>query len=378
MSLQPRPGIDDIQTYVAGESIAPGFQKPAQLASNECPFPPSDLVKKAVANATRQGNRYPDGGSAELRNAIARHHGLKADNILAGSGSEELLQYVCRSFVKDGDEVVYSQYGFMMYPIIARSVGATPIAVPERDFVADVDAILSRVGPRTKLVFLTNPANPAGTYVNRAAMKRLINQLPPDVLLVIDEAYAEFVAAKDFASALSDAKNTENVVVTRTFSKIYGLGGYRVGWALAPTKVVEAVNKIRLPFNVNRVAQAAAVASLADDERIPKVRDYTIDTRTWTVNQLQQLGISAPPSQTNFILPKFTIGSENLAPRVLSHLKLQGVLVRPMTAYGLPDRLRVTIGLKSEMRRFIAGVKEALAENPSTSVRTPAPRRKSA
>lgn len=359
MSFEPRPGIEHIVAYVGGESLSPPGRQTIRLASNELPFRPSPAVRTAMARVGRDANRYPDGGSIGLRHDLAAVHGLEADRILTGSGSEELLQYVCRAFVKDGDEVLCSRYGFMMYPIIARSVGALPVFAPEVDFRVDVDAMLAAISAATRLVFLTNPANPTGTYIPGSDLERFIEAVPEDVLVVVDEAYAEFVQAPDYASALGLARAAPNVVVTRTFSKIFGLGGLRVGWGYAPASVVDAVNRIRLPFNVNAVALAAARAALGEPERVERARSYTGDVRRWTVRRLAGLGLHCPESVTNFVLPGFPSDEGGRsASEVAALLKDGGILVRPMGAYRLPDRLRVTIGSRRDMSALIDALKD--------------------
>lgn len=360
MSLVTRPGIDEIVGYVPGDSHAPSNARPLRLASNELPFPPTKAVRDAAAKTCQAANRYPDGGAERLRAAIARRHELEADRILAGSGSEELLQLVCRAFVRDGDEVLSSRYGFMMYPIIARSLGATPTFAPERDFHVDVDAMLSAVTSATRVVFLTNPANPAGTYVPEAGIERLIAGLPPGVLLVVDEAYAEFVDVPDFMSALRYARSAHNVVVTRTFSKMFALGGLRVGWAYAPPAVVDAVNKIRLPFNVSAVAQAAAVAALDETQHLGEVLEYMRGVRDWTSERLRRMGLDVSPSVTNFLLVGFPGGEDGKAADAVEYLKRDGILVRPLGAYGLHDRVRITLGTRADMRRVVARLAQFL------------------
>ena len=354
MSLVTRPGIDEIVGYVPGESQVPSNARPIRLASNELPFRPTKAVRDAAARACQAANRYPDGGAERLRAAIAVRHDLEVERVLAGSGSEELLQLVCRAFVRDGDEVLISRYGFMMYPIIARSLGATPTFAPERDFHVDVEAMLAAVTSATRVVFLANPANPAGTYMPKADIERLIAGLPPSVLLVVDEAYAEFVDVPDFASALPYARSAPNVVVTRTFSKIFALGGLRVGWAYAPPAVVEAVNKIRLPFNVSTVAQDAALAALDETQHVGEVLDYMRVVRDWTSARLRRMGLHVSPSVTNFLLVGFPGGASATAMEAVEYLKRDGILVRPLGAYGLHDRVRITLGTRADMRRVVA------------------------
>lgn len=353
MPLTARPGIDQIVGYVPGEARSPANIRPLRLASNELPFGPSKAVRSAAVAVCRETNRYPDGGASLLRERVARLHRLEAGRVLAGSGSEELLQLVCRAFAKDGDEVLNSEFGFMMYPIIARSLGATPTIAKEQNFQVDVRAMLAAVTPATRVVFLTNPANPTGTYIPKGDLELLINELPSDVLLVVDEAYAEFVDAPDFASALPYAKDASNVVVTRTFSKMFGLGGLRVGWAYAPKVVVDAVNKIRLPFNVSAVGQAAAIAAMDDPEHVEKTRAYIRAARDWTSERLRKLGLDVTPSVTSFIMVGFPEG-RGTAAEAVDDLRANGILVRPLGAYALNNHIRVTIGTHSDMRRVVA------------------------
>ncbi|HXP12654.1 MAG TPA: histidinol-phosphate transaminase, partial [Stellaceae bacterium] len=262
----PRPGILDIAPYIGGEAKIPGNRNPIKLSSNESALGPSAKAVAAYKDLAGEIHRYPEGGCAALRDALGKMHGLDPARIVCGAGSDELIGLLARAYAGPGDEVLYSRHGFLMYPIAALTAGATPIAVPEKDLTFDVDATLKRVGPKTKIVFIANPNNPTGTYISRDAMKRLQAGLPPHVLLVIDAAYAEFVSRNDYEPGIELAGQAANVVMTRTFSKIYALAALRLGWAYGSAEIADVLNRVRNPFNVNTAAQAAGVAALEDME----------------------------------------------------------------------------------------------------------------
>src|SRR5690349_17390579 len=260
----PGPGILDIAPYVGGESKAEGVERPIRLASNESALGPSPKAMAAYRALADDIHRYPDGTAIELREALGRVHNLDPARIVCGSGSDELIGMLLRAYAGPGSEVLYSRHGFLMYPIGALSVGATPVAAPETDLIADVDALLERVTERTRIVFIANPNNPTGTYLPISEMRRLHQGLPPRVVLAIDAAYAEFVNRNDFEPGISLVNRAENVVMLRTFSKIYALAGLRLGWAYCPEAIADVLNRIRGPFNVSLAAQAAGVAAIED------------------------------------------------------------------------------------------------------------------
>jgi histidinol-phosphate aminotransferase len=346
----PRPGILDIEAYVGGESRAPRARL-ARLASNEGALGASPKAMAAYKAAADELHRYPDGAAAALREAIGRRWGIDAARIVCGSGSDELISLLARCYAGPGEEVLYSRHGFLMYPIAARAAGATPVAVPERDLKADVDAILDRVGERTRIVFLANPNNPTGSFLTAEEVERLHAGLPGRVLLVVDAAYAEFVARNDYADGLDLAARSANVVVTRTFSKIFGLAALRLGWAFAPPAVADVLNRVRGPFNVNAAALAAGLAALEDVAFTDAARAHNDTWRAWTEEKLKGLGLTVHPSIGNFLLVGFAGPRAAEAARLA--LKDEGVLVRQMGAYGLPDHLRVTIGSAEDMAHFI-------------------------
>lgn len=353
MSLQPRPGILEIAAYVGGEAKIPGVERVIRLASNENPLGPGPLAVEAYRAEAASLHRYPDGGANALRRAIAEAEGLEAERLVCGAGSDELISLLTRAYAGPGDEVLYSRHGFLMYPISAKGVGATPVAVPERNLTADVDALLAAVTERTRLLFLANPNNPTGSCLPAAELERLQAGLPDHVLLVIDAAYAEYVEAADYADGSALVARHDNVVMTRTFSKIHGLASLRLGWAYCPPAVADVLNRLRGPFNVAAAAQAAGVAAIGDREHLARSRAHNSRARAAFVEGLKRLNLRAEPSEGNFVLVAF-----GDAPAAAEHLKRRGILVRRMDAYGLPGYLRITIGTDEEM----AAVLEALAD----------------
>ena len=344
----PRPGILAITPYVGGLAAVPGGAPVAKLSSNESPLGASPAALAAYHAAAATLHRYPDGGAARLRACLGEVHDLDPARLVCGDGSDELLGLLARAYAGPGDEVLYSAHGFLVYAIAARAVGATPVAVPERALTADVDAILARVGPRTRIVFLANPNNPTGSYLPAAEVTRLADALPPEVLLVLDAAYAEYVGAADYAPGAELAAERPNVVMTRTFSKIYGLASLRLGWALCPPAVADVLNRIRAPFNVTGPALAAGEAALADGDHVQRARAHNDRWRPWFTEALGALGLTVHPSAGNFVLVQFA--SPHDAAAANAFLLQNGVIPRTMEAYGLADCLRITIGLEGELR----------------------------
>ena len=354
----PRPGVLKIAPYVGGEAHAPGAQRLIRLASNEGAFGPSPKAVAAYQAAAPEIHRYPDGGSRSLVEALARQHGVDPGRIVCGNGSDDLLHLLALAYAGPGDEVIYSAHGFLVYPIAASSVGALPVAVAERNLTADVDALLAAVTPRTRILYLANPNNPTGSYLSDMELRRLHAGLPENVLLVIDAAYAEFASAGDYASGQEMALQFANVVMTRTFSKVFALGGLRLGWAVCPPAVADALHRIRGPFNINCAAQAAGVAALEDTAFVGAAVLHNHQARQWFAEQLRGLGLTVYPSEANFLLVSFADWAN--PETVRQFLKARGILVRQMTAYGLPDCLRITVGRSEELRE----VADALAACP--------------
>ena len=357
----PGPGILDIAPYIGGESKAPGNLRPIRLASNESALGPSPKAIAAYRALAEDIHRYPDGSAAELRAAIGRHHGLDPERIVCGAGSDELIGMLLRAYAGAGDEVLYSRHGFLMYPIGALSVGANPVAVPERELTADVDAFLARVTDRTRIVFLANPNNPTGTYLSADELARLHAGLPPHVVLAIDAAYAEFVNRNDYEPGVALVNRAENVVMLRTFSKIYALAGLRLGWAYCPPAIADVLNRIRGPFNVAAPALAAGVAAVEDVGALARARAHNERWLPWLSERLAALGLGLTPSVGNFVLARFPDEPRHNADAAFAFLQSRGILVRQMGGYGLPQHLRITIGTGEEMEIVAASLAEFMA-----------------
>ena len=358
---EPRPGILDIAPYVGGASKAPGAARIIKLSSNEGAFGPSPKAIEAYRAAAATIHRYPDGHADALREALARRHGLDPARIVCGAGSDDLLILLVRCYAGPGDEVVYNRHGFLIYPIATQSVGATPVAVPERDLKADVDALLAAVTPRTKLVMLANPNNPTGSYLSTQELRRLHAGLPPHVLLVIDSAYAEYVVRNDYSPGAAMVAEFDNVVMTRTFSKIYGLASLRLGWAYCPPPVADVLNRVRGPFNVSTPAMQAGLAALEDEGFIESSRQHNETWRNWLAGELTQLGLHVEPSVANFVLVKFPGNGKHSVDAAFEALMKDGIITRKVASYGLPQHLRITIGREDEMRLLVESFKAFLA-----------------
>ena len=354
----PRPGILGIAPYVGGEAKIAGVERPIRLASNESALGPSAKAVAAYRALAGEIHRYPDGSAEELREALGRRHGLDPARIVCGAGSDELITLLLRSYAGPRDEVLYSRHGFLMYPINAQTVGATPVAAPERALTADVDALLERVTERTRIVFIANPNNPTGTYLGAAEMARLHAGLPSSVVLAIDAAYAEFVSRNDYEPGVALVDRADNVVMLRTFSKIFALAGLRLGWAYCPPAIADVLNRMRGPFNVTAPALAAGVAAVEDVAAFDRARAHNQRWLGWFSERLAALGIPLTPSVANFVLARFPDEPRKNADAVFAFLQSRGILTRQMGAYGLPQYLRITIGTGEEMER----VADTLAE----------------
>jgi histidinol-phosphate aminotransferase len=357
----PRPGLLQIEAYVPGKSGVPGVAKVHKLSSNETPLGPSPTAIEAVRRAAGELEAYPDGTAAALREAIAGKHGLDPARIVCGSGSDELLSLLTYAYVGPGDEGVFTTHGFLVYKIAILAAAGTPVVAAEKDLTADVDAILAKVTPNTRIVFLANPNNPTGTYLPLEEVRRLHAALPPTVLLVIDAAYAEYVRRNDYAAGLELAASAENVVMTRTFSKIYGLASLRLGWMTGPAHVIDAVNRIRGPFNVNGPAIAAGIAALADEAHAAAAAAHNERWLPWLAREIGALGLKVTPSVGNFVLIHFPAEAERTAKDADAFLTRRGLVLRAVGAYGLPDCLRMTVGDEEANRLVVAALKDFLA-----------------
>lgn len=358
---QPRPGIMEIAAYVPGKSRAPdGVEKVHKLSSNENPLGPSPRAVEAAKAAAEKLALYPDGPATRLREAIASVHGLNVANIMAFNGSDEAIALLTRTYVGEGDEGIYCEHGFLAYPIYIRAAGAVPVVAKETDERADVDAILAAVTPRTRIVFLANPNNPTGTYLPFEEVRRLHAGLPGNVLLVVDAAYAEFVRRNDYEAGVALVAGADNVVMTRTFSKVYGLGGARIGWIYAPAAIVEVLERVRDPFNVNAVAIEAGIAAMLDRDHVERSAAHNETWLRWTAGEMEKLGLRVTPSVGNFILIHFPDDGRHTAAAADAYLAARGYLLRRVAGYGFPNALRMTVGTGEANRGVIAALSEFL------------------
>src|SRR5258705_5673840 len=355
---QPRPGVLAIDPYVPGKSTAPGVARVFKLSSNETPLGPSPKAVAAYRAVAEHLEDYPDGAPTPLREAIRRAFGLDPGRIICGAGSDDLLNLIADAYLCDGDEAIHTTHGFLVYPIATLGSGAKPIVAAETNYTADVDAILAAVSERTKIVFLANPNNPTGTYVPFDEVKRLHGALPPHVLLVLDAAYAEYVRRNDYEAGIELVATCENVVMCRTFSKIYGLAALRLGWMYGPAHVVDAVNRVRGPFNVSAPASAAGIAAIADTAHVERSGAHNATWRAWLTTEIGKLGLDVTPSAANFILIHFPQTKGRTAPEVDKALTGRGVILRQVGAYGLPNALRMSIGSEEANRLAVATLAE--------------------
>jgi histidinol-phosphate aminotransferase len=358
-ALIPRPGIMKIAPYVPGKDSIDGKETIAKLSSNEGALGPSPKAMAAYAKAAAELHRYPDGDTANLRKALGRHYGLDPARIVCGAGSDEILNLLVRAYCGPGEELLYSQYGFLMYAINALGVGATPVAAPAKDYGSDIDAMLAAVTDKTRIVCLANPNNPTGTYVTKDDVRRLHAGLPKNVLLIIDAAYAEYVSKNDYDSGLELVDQAENVVMTRTFSKIYGLGGLRLGWMYGPAGIVDVMSRLRQPFNVNSAAQIAGIAALDDIAHTDASRTNNDIWLPWLSAELTKLGLEPVPSVGNFLLIGF--GSKERAVAANEWLMNDGLIPRLVAGYGLPAHLRITVGTEAEVKAVQASLARFVA-----------------
>ena len=357
---KPRPGVLDIEAYVPGKSSAPGVAKVYKLSSNETPLGPSPKAIAAFKAAADHLEDYPDGAATALRETIGRNFGLDPDRIVCGAGSDELLNFLATAYLVDGDEAIHTTHGFLMYPIYTLGRGAKPVAAPEKNYTADVDAILACVTPRTKLVFIANPNNPTGTYLPFDEVKRLHRALPPHVILVIDAAYSEYVSRNDYETGIELVATSENVVMLRTFSKIHGLAALRLGWMYAPAAIVDAVNRVRGPFNVSTPAMRAGIASLEDPAHIEMARAHNEKWLTWLTEEIRKLGLPVTPSVGNFVLMHFK--DVATAAAADAFLTKRGLLLRRVAGYKLPAALRMTVGAEEANRLAVAALADFLKQ----------------
>jgi histidinol-phosphate aminotransferase len=362
---QPRPGVLAIDPYVPGKSTAPGVARVFKLSSNETPLGPSPKAVAAYRAVAEHLEDYPDGASTALREAIGRAFGLDPGRIICGAGSDDLLNLIADAYLCDGDEAIHTTHGFLVYPIATLGSGAKPVAAAEKNYTADVDAILAAVTERTKIVFLANPNNPTGTYVPFDEVKRLHGALPPHVLLVLDAAYAEYVRRNDYEAGIELVATCENVVMCRTFSKIYGLAALRLGWLYGPAHVVDAINRIRGPFNVNAAAIAAGIAAIQDAAHVEASRAHNEKWLGWLTAEIGKLGLEVTPSIANFVLIHFPDIKGRTAEEADAFLTQRGLILRRVSAYKLPNALRMSVGSEEANRLVVGALAEFLSRKDS-------------
>ena len=358
----PKPWIMDIAPYIPGRSTTDSGAKAVKLSSNENPLGTPPAARAAFLEAAGRLERYPDASGAIVREALAAKHALDPARIIYGNGSDEVLHLAAGAFSGPGDEVIFVHYGFAVYEIATRRTGATPVIAPDLDYATDVDAILGQVTDRTTIVFVANPNNPTGTYADKAAIARLHAGLPAHVLLVLDHAYAEYIDGADDDGGMELARTAPNVLVTRTFSKMYGLAAERIGWGYAAEPIVQAMHRIRLPFSMTIAGQHAAVAALGDDDWVERCRADNARLRRWFADEIASLGnagLRPIPSQANFVLVVFE--GELTAETAYKGLMTAGYIVRWLPGQGLPHGLRITVGTEEETRGVVAALR-ALAD----------------
>ena len=364
----PKPWINAIHAYVPGKSTGGDGRPLVKLSANENPLGTSEAALAARADALDAAlgaAPYPDPDAKKLRAAIGALHSIDPDRIVCGTGSDELLNLAAQGFAGQGDEVLFSRFSFSVYDIAARRCGATPIEAEDKDFTANVDALLAAVTDRTRVVFLANPNNPTGTYLPCGEVERLHAGLPEDVLMVIDQAYGEYLADGEDDGGLALAASAENVLVTRTFSKIYGLAGERIGWATGAPHLIDTLNRIRGPFNVTSSGQAAAIAAVEDQAFVVRSRDHNASERARLADAIASLGnhgLRAIPSEANFLLVLFE--GDVTAENALNALNNAGYAVRHLPGQGLPNALRITIGKSEDMARVIETLRAVCGETP--------------
>ena len=352
------PNILEITPYKGGQKLV-GAHK---LSSNENPLGCSPAAQAAVMEAAKHMELYPDGSATALRTAIGAKYGIEPDRIVCGAGSDEIFQLLGRAYLRPGDNIVQSQHGFLVYRLIAQQAGAETRSAPEKDLTTDVDAMLEQVDANTKIVFLANPNNPTGSYIPYSEVKRLHANLPENVLLVLDGAYAEYVRNNDYSAGMELAGEMANVLVTRTFSKIHGLAALRLGWAYGPESIIDALHRTRGPFNVSAVSQAAGIAAINDDAFQAKSADHNETELRRVKGAVERAGFKTFPSVGNFVLIEFPEEKGRTSTDADAFLRSQGIVIRDVNVYGLPTCLRASIGTVEQNDDLIAAI-EAFAKS---------------
>ncbi len=357
----PRPGVLDVPPYVPGKSKLTGDGPVIKLSSNETPLGASPRAIAAYREAAAHLDRYPDGAATGLREAIAAQTGLDPAHLVCGAGSDELFHLLAQAYLGPGDEAIYTAHGFLVYRIVILAAGATPVIAREPDLRASAEQIIAMLSPRTRAVFIANPNNPTGTYMPADEVRHLRAALPDHVLLVLDGAYAEYVGQADFDAGFDLVAGTSNTVMTRTFSKIHGLAAARVGWAYCPENIAQVINRIRSPFNVSGPGMAAAIEAIRDTEHVERAIAHNAEWRAWLTAQLRGCGIDVGESHANFVLAHFDADGARTSAAADAWLQARRIIVRRLDAYGLPDSLRISVGLAEENRAVASALKDFMA-----------------
>ena len=361
--MKPKPGIETIHPYQGGKPIEEvqrelGITDIIKLASNENPLGPSLLAKEAIQQAAAQVHLYPDGNAYYLRADLAEHVGVAPENLILGNGSNEVLQIIGETYILPNDEVIYSQSAFVVYMLVAKICSAKSIITPMRSYTQDLEAMADVVTDQTRVIFIANPNNPTGTIVTKDQTERFMQCVPDDVLVVFDEAYYEYIDRPDYPHTLPYIHEGRNVIITRTFSKIYGLAGLRIGYGIAKPEIIEMMNRVRQPFNCNLIAQAAARAALKDAEHVHRSRQINVSGKAYLYEALDQMGLAYVESDGNFILVHFDQSGQEITDALMR----TGVIVRPVAGYGFPNSIRVTIGTPEENERFVRALKDVMRD----------------
>ena len=364
--MKPKPGIETIQPYQGGKPIEEvqrelGITNIIKLASNENPLGPSPLGMAAIQKSVSQVNLYPDGNAYYLKEELANHWGIAPKNLILGNGSNDVLQIIGETYISPGDEVIYSESAFVVYMLVAKIFGAKSIVTPMCGYSHDLEAMADAITDRTKVIFIANPNNPTGTMVTKDETERFMKRVPDHVLVAFDEAYYEYVDRSDYPQTLPYVYEKRNVIITRTFSKIYGLAGLRVGYAIAKPEIIETMNRVRQPFNCNSLAQVAARAALKDVEHVRRSQQINAIGKAYLYDAMNELGLEYVESEGNFILVHF----DRVGQEVADALMRKGIIVRPVAGYGFPNSVRVTIGVPDENARFVRALNEVLKDMKS-------------
>jgi histidinol-phosphate aminotransferase len=358
MAPQPKPGILEIVPYVGGRASVAGVEQVFKLSSNESPLGPSPKAVEALAKATRELEQYPEGSAQLLREAIGEVYGLDPARIVAsGDGSDAILTMLANAYLRPGDEVLFSEHDFIVYKIATLANSAKPIEIPDPKLRFDVDAALARVTQKTRMVFIANPNNPTGSYITHDELRRLHAGLPPDTLMVIDAAYSEYVRRNDYEAGIEMVSQFPNVVMTRTFSKVHGLAGMRIGWTYAPAAVCDVLNRIRGPFNVSMMQQYMGAAAMRDRAHVERSIAHNEKWKNWLTDEIRRLGLTVNDSVANFILIQFPKGGKSAA-KADAFLSARGLILRGVANYGLPDALRLTVGPAEANERVVHALRE--------------------